>query len=121
MERYTKKNLLQKYDPVKLEEAISAVANGMSVRAASKFHSVPKSTLWDRTSGRILQGAAIGRPPALTYKLESQIVKQAQDAASMGFGINRTQLMAKTSRVVKKMRLNSPFRNGQQGKTGSRD
>ena len=116
MGRYKKKNLLLKYDIVKLGEATSAVANGMSIRAASKFYGVRKSTLWDRTSGRILPGAAIGRPPALTHQLESQIVKQAQDAASMGFGINRTQLMVKTGRVVRKMRLETPFRNGQPGK-----
>ena len=44
-----------------LQQRQSVTEGGMSVRQAAELHQVPKSTLGDRVSGRVLPGARIGQ------------------------------------------------------------
>ena len=58
----------------------------------------------------------IGRPPTLPSSLEQKVVDTAQKAAAMGFGLSRRQLLAKTGKMVKSLKLKTPFKNGIPGK-----
>ena len=40
----------------------------------------------------------------------------AKRAAEMGFGLSRRQLLAKTGKMVKSLKLETPFKNGIPGK-----
>ena len=45
------------YSPEQMEKAVSAVLqNQLSVRAAAELYGIPKNTLGDRISGRVLPG-----------------------------------------------------------------
>lgn len=99
-----------------MEKAVQAVREGLSLGKASKAFKVPKSTLSDRISQRVLPGAPIGRPPALPAKLEEELVSKVENAAAMGFGVSRRQLLVKTGRLVNKLKISTPFKDGVPGK-----
>ncbi|XP_069109587.1 uncharacterized protein [Argopecten irradians] len=110
-----KKDIYRKYPLESLEKAVDAVHGGMSIRKASSKFSIPRSTILDHAQGRVSSGAKMGRPAALSEEVEANIVKQALDASEKGFGLSRGMLMAKTGRVVKALKLRTPFKNNVPG------
>ena len=56
-------------------KAVNAVHKGWSVRRAAEQFNIPKSTLGDRVSGRVLPGALSGRQRYLTQSEESELYK----------------------------------------------
>lgn len=99
-----------------MEKAVNAVREGSSLGKASKAFKVPKSTLSDHIAQRVLPGAPIGRPPALSAKLEEELVAKVENAAAMGFGVSRRQLLIKTGRLVNKLKISTPYKEGVPGK-----
>lgn len=99
-----------------MEKAVNAVREGSSLGKASKAFKVPKPTLSDHIAQRVLPGAPIGRPPALSAKLEEELVAKVENAAAMGFGVSRRQLLIKTGRLVNKLKISTPFKGGVPGK-----
>ena len=58
-----------------MNNAVGAVVNdGISVRRAAVEYSVPRSTLGDRISGRVLPGAVSGRSRYLSPEEEEDLV-----------------------------------------------
>ncbi|XP_078334130.1 uncharacterized protein LOC144625794 [Crassostrea virginica] len=114
--KYIKKGVYQNYSHEDMEKAVQAVREGLSLGKASKAFKVPKSTLSDRICQRVLPGAPIGRPPALPAKLEEELVSKVENAAAMGFGVSRRQLLVKTGRLVNKLKISTPFKDGVPGK-----
>ena len=54
-----------------MASAVKAVTeDGMSVWGAAEYHGVPKSTLGDRISGRVLLGAKSGQNTYLSSEYE---------------------------------------------------
>lgn len=51
-----------------VEYALKAVEKRESVHRAAELYSVPKSTLYDRMSGRVTEGAKSGPLPSLTIE-----------------------------------------------------
>ena len=58
----------------------------------------------------------IGRTPALPPAIEEKLVETTKKAASMGFGLSKKQLLIKTGKVVKNLKLKTPFKKGIPGK-----
>ena len=58
----------------------------------------------------------IGRPPTLPPAIEDKLVETTKKAASMGFGLSTRQLLIKTGKVVKNLKLKTPFKKGIPGK-----
>ena len=111
------KGLRRQYEGQNLSNAIAAVKGGtMSIRQASNHFGIPKSTLGDRISGRVEEGATPGKKPVLPVEVESAIADKIKEAGKMGFGITRAQLCFKVARLVSSMKLSTPFRNGVPGK-----
>lgn len=52
---------MRKWSEEAMSCAVVAVKAGMSIRTAAIQYSVPKSTLSDRTTGKIAEGAKWGR------------------------------------------------------------
>ena len=72
--------------------AIAAVKNGMSVGRASVIHGVPRSTLHDRISGRVVHGTKSGPLPYLSHQEEDEFSKFIEETAKTGYGRSRKQI-----------------------------
>ncbi|XP_069128675.1 uncharacterized protein [Argopecten irradians] len=105
------------YDQKLVDNAVSAVKAGvMTIRRASQHFGVPKSTVGDRLSGRVLEGASPGKMPIFPLEVENGVADKIKQAGRMGFGITRAQLCLKMARLARNMQVSTPFRNGIPGK-----
>lgn len=71
-----------------------------SVREAAEKHSVPRSTLGDRISGRVLPGATSGPHTYLTRDEEKELVIFLCRVAEIGHGRTRQEVIAIVQRVL---------------------
>ena len=73
------------WSPESMLGAMKAVIDdGKSVRQAADLYNIPKSTLGDRISGRVLPGATSGPPTYLTREEEEELVAFLCRAADIG-------------------------------------
>ena len=63
-----------------------------------------------------MRAGGIGRPPTLPSSVEDNLVTATKRAADMGFGLSRKQLLTKTGKIVKQLKLKTSFKNGVPGK-----
>ena len=78
-----------------MDQAMNAVLNeGMSIRHAAEHYAVPKSTLGDRISGRVLPGSTSGPRQILNDKEEEELVAFLHRCASVGLSKSRKELLA---------------------------
>lgn len=97
----------------KMEKAIEAVHNGtLSIRRAAEVYNIPKSTLHDRISGKVVQGASSGPEPYLTVTEETELVQFLTKCASMGFARNKKQIFDIVDRVLESKGKNVKVSNG---------
>ncbi|XP_052278809.1 uncharacterized protein LOC127877190 [Dreissena polymorpha] len=88
----------------------------MSYRKACSKFGVPVMTIQNRISGKVDELAHAGRPTVIPAEVEVELVEKIKRAANMGFGITRRMLLVKIGRIVRKLGIKSPFRNGVPGK-----
>ena len=70
----------------RMEKAMAAVKDqGFSVRRAAEEYAIPKSTLHDRVSGRVLAGVCSGPPKYLTDEEEAELERYLTHCSSVGF------------------------------------
>ena len=72
------------------------------VNRAALEHSVPRATLKDRLSGRIIHGSNIGPKPYLTQDEEKELAKFLINCFKMGYGKTRGEVLKIVEAVVKK-------------------
>ena len=83
--------------------AMEAVRTGsMGVNRAVLEHSVPRTTLKDRLSGRIIHGSNIGPKPYLTQDEEKELAKFLINCFKMGYGKTRGEVLKIVEAVMKK-------------------
>ena len=96
-----------------MERALKAVVSeGFSVRQASEAFSVPRSTLGDRVSGRVIPGANSGPEKYLTTTEEIELVQFLIRVAAIGYGKSRKEVMAIAQGVVDEKCLKKVVSNG---------
>ena len=61
-------------------------------------------------------GALTGRQPVIPRKIESEIVQRATQAASIGMGMSKLQLLHKIDRVTKELKLKTSLKKNVPGK-----
>ena len=89
----------------KLVRAAAAVNEGTyTYREASIKYSVPKSTLWDRVSGKVAFGAVSGPGRYLNDTEEEQLVKFLIGAAKIGFPRSKKQVLSIVQATLAKKR-----------------
>lgn len=80
--------------------AIEAVENGCGPNQAAKEHGVPKSTLKDRLSGRVVHGTKPGPRPYLNKEEENELADYLVQSAQMGYGKTRRQVKCLVEKVA---------------------
>ncbi len=95
--------------------AIQAVREGtFGVNRAALEYGVPKTTLNDRISGRVVHGASMGAQPYLSREEEGELVDFLKSCCKMGYGKNRKEVFVLVEAILKKKGrdLGSPISNG---------
>ena len=89
----------------KLYLATADVMSGeLSLREASEKYGIPKSTIWDRASGKVAFGAISGPPKYLNSVEEEHLVKFLIGAAKIGFPRSKKQVLAIVRAILAKKR-----------------
>ena len=91
----------KRWNEEQMSRALDAVAaEGLSVRRAALMYGVPKSTLGDRVSGRVLCGSTCGRGKYLTDEEEEELLTFIENCASVGYAKTRKQILALVERIL---------------------
>lgn len=72
----------------------ACVNEGMTVRIAASHFGVPKSTLGDRISGRVVLGSRSGPKPYLSTEEEDELMQFLLRCASIGYPKSRKDVLA---------------------------
>lgn len=72
--------------------AIDDVKSGVSSNQAADAHGVPRSTLKDRVSGKVIHGTKPGPVPYLTNDEEALLADYLLKCADMGYGKTRRDI-----------------------------
>ena len=81
--------------------AIEAVKGGESVLRAAKQYGVPRQTLGDRVSGKVVHGTNPGPKPFLNAVEEKELSSFLVDVAKAGYGKTRKQIMGLAESVAR--------------------
>ena len=83
-----------------MSRALNAVVvHGVSVRHAALLYGVPKSTLGDRVSGKVLCGATCGQDTYLSNE-EEELATFIETCAANGYAKSRKQSFALVERIM---------------------
>ena len=97
----------------RIEKAMAAVKDqGFTVRRAAEEYAIPKSTLHDRVSGRVLPGICSGQPKYLTDEDEEELERYLTHCSSVGFGRSRQQVIQLVQEVVTRKGLAATVTHG---------
>ena len=97
----------------RLYKAFEAVTKGgVSVRHAAEEYNVPKSTLHDRISGKVVFGSQSGPPKYLSNKEEEELVNFILGCSSIGFPRSRKEIIAIVQNVMLEKGHNITVTNG---------
>ena len=93
----------KKWNSETMAIAIEAVQKGeCTIRQAAEVYQVPKSTLSDRMSGKVIHGTISGPQRYLSDTEENSLVKFLCKCASIGFARSKKQVIALVNEIVQK-------------------
>ena len=97
----------------RIEKAMAAVKDqGLTVQRAAEEYAIPKSTLHDRVSGRVLAGVRSGPPKYLTDEEEEELERYLTHCSSVGFGRSWQQVIQLVQEVVTRKGLAAMVTHG---------
>ena len=96
----------------KLYQACKEVQEGKSIRHAAQSFGIPKSTLHDRVSGKVMFGARSGPTAYLTEEEEDELVAFLTGCASIGYARSKKQVIAMVQSVMHSKGLDKPVTDG---------
>lgn len=80
----------------------SVIDDSLSANRAADLHGVPRSTLKDRLSGRVIHGTKPGPKPYLTVDEEAELSQHLLQASAMGLGKTRRDVKCLVEVCVRK-------------------
>ena len=80
----------------------SVVCDGISANKAALLHGVPRSTLKDRLSGRVVHGRNPGPEPYLNVEEEQELAGHLINASNIGYGKTRQEVLNIVERYVER-------------------
>jgi len=72
----------------------SVINNGLIVRRAALEYDVPRATLGDRVSGKVLAGSKSGKQRYLDDDEEEELVRFLINSARIGYPCSRLEVLA---------------------------
>ena len=75
-----------------MQKSLDSVKSGVSVMRATRKHGVPRQTLRDRVSGKVIHGAKPGPKPYLSPVEEKELANYLVDVAKAGYGKSRSKI-----------------------------
>ena len=84
-----------------MQKALDAVKSGVSVMRAAREHGVPRQTLRDRVSGKVLHGTKPGPKPYLSPVEEKELANYLVEVAKAGYGKSRSQIKGLAEAVAR--------------------
>ena len=72
-----------------VSNAVKAVQEGQSISEGARDHGVPKTTLYDRVSGRVQYGSYPGPQPYLNNQEEKELATYSKHCARVDYGKTR--------------------------------
>ncbi|XP_065891048.1 uncharacterized protein [Dysidea avara] len=94
-----------------MQAACDGVRAGQSIRRAAVTYNIPKSTLYDRMTGRVT-GNKPGPLPFLSAEEEDEMVSFLEGCASMGYARSKKQVLALVQRVISTKGINRTVGEG---------
>ena len=93
----------KQWTEIQMSKAVEVVLmKRLSVRCAALTYNVPKSTLGDRTSGRVVDGAMSGPSPYLTATEEDELARFLCRCGMMGYAKTKAEILALVQRAMEK-------------------
>ena len=102
----------RRWDDINMENAVKAVEQCESIRRAAEIFSIPKSTLHDRLTGKVLFGARSGPDPYLTCEEEEELASFLIRAAKIGYPHTKKQVLALVQQMVATKGIDTTITNG---------
>ena len=95
------KGSYKQWSEASMSAAIRAVLqDNISVRRASELYNIPRSTLADRITGRVLPGAKSGPPKILTDEEEEELVSFLCRLSDIGYPKTRRQVVDLVNQIA---------------------
>ena len=92
----------KQWDSESMAHAMKAVINeGVSIRRAAERYNIPRSTLGDRISGRVLPGSGSGPPRVLTDCEERELEEFLYHCSCIGYGKTRNDIISLVNRILR--------------------
>ena len=88
------------YDERNVRLAVQAHCLGMPIRKAATLYGVPKSTVSDRITGRVLHGTKSGPVKYLSEQEEKELVKFLIGCSKIGFAKSRKEVLMLTRSIL---------------------
>ena len=102
----------RRWESVSMQNAVKAIENGESIRRAAELYNVPRSTLHDRISGKVIHGAKSGPPAYLNIEEEEQLTSFLLECAKIGYAHTRKQVIALVQQIVNSKGISTIVTNG---------
>ena len=84
-----------------LQTALDAIKTGMPVRKPAEAYKIPKSTLSDKNSKKVLEKKCTGGKVILNKKDEKDIIEQLFECSLQGFPMTKNNLLNAVQTYVK--------------------
>lgn len=88
------------WDDSCMVKAMRAVEEGVSIRRASEMYNVPKSSLYDRVSGKVQHGCRPGPSSYLSIEEEDELVHFLIRCSQIGYPHTLSQVLALVQQIV---------------------
>ena len=93
-----------------MRSAVTACANGTTLRHSACKYNVPVTTLYRRVNGIVAMGSRPGPTPVLS-SMEDRLAHYLVEMANMGFGLSRQEVMRLAFQIAEENGIKHPFKN----------
>ena len=93
-----------------MRSAVTACANGATLRHSARKYNVPVTTLYRRVNGIVAMGSRPGPAPVLS-SMEDRLAHYLVEMADMGFGLSRQEVMRLAFQIAEESGIKHPFKN----------